>query len=58
MHTHSTERHADEQFPTGTAGLPAAVGSELIDVADGERVDLRIAPVVKRIGDATVRMLA
>jgi FtsP/CotA-like multicopper oxidase with cupredoxin domain len=58
MQTHSTQRHADEHFPTGTAGLPAAIGSEVIDVADGESVDLRIAPVVREIGDATVRMLA
>jgi FtsP/CotA-like multicopper oxidase with cupredoxin domain len=58
MQTHSTERHAGEQFPTGTAGLPAAVAPQVVDVADGESVDLRIAPVVKQIGDATVRMLA
>jgi FtsP/CotA-like multicopper oxidase with cupredoxin domain len=30
----------------------------LVELADGEHLDLRIAPVAKRLGDATVRMLA
>jgi FtsP/CotA-like multicopper oxidase with cupredoxin domain len=60
MHKHTHEGHVatSEHFPTDTAGLVEAVGSEVIDLADGEEVDLRIAPVTKRIGDATVRMLA
>ena len=29
-----------------------------MELADGERFELRIAPVVKRLGDDTVRMLA
>ena len=45
-------------FPTDTAGLAACVRSEVVDLADGDSFDLRIAPVAKRIGDATVRMLA
>jgi FtsP/CotA-like multicopper oxidase with cupredoxin domain len=51
----STTSH---HFPRGTAGLPASRSTEIVEVADGERVELRIAPVTKRIGDATVRMLA
>jgi FtsP/CotA-like multicopper oxidase with cupredoxin domain len=47
-----------DQFPTETAGLPAAGSSEIVELAKGERFKLRIAPVTKRIGDATVRMLA
>jgi FtsP/CotA-like multicopper oxidase with cupredoxin domain len=47
-----------DHFPTETAGLPTARGSELVELGDGERFELRIAPVSKRIGDATVRMLA
>ena len=31
---------------------------ELVELSDGDAFDLRIAPVVKRIGEATVRMLA
>ena len=50
--------HAADEFPTATEGLPEAVASEVIDLGDGDAVDLRIGPVAKRIGDATVRMLA
>jgi len=45
-------------FPTDTAGLPEVSGSEVVELADGDTFDLRIAPVTKRLGDATVRMLA
>src|SRR5687767_15286117 len=45
-------------FPRDTFGLPASRSTEIVEVADGERFELRIAPVTKRIGDATVRMLA
>src|SRR5690348_15867330 len=47
-----------EQFPRDTGGLPAATASELVELAGGQRFRLRIAPVSKRLGDATVRMLA
>ncbi len=50
--------HASDQFPTSAAGLPAAHAPELVALADGEAFDLRIAPVAKRLGDASVRMLA
>jgi FtsP/CotA-like multicopper oxidase with cupredoxin domain len=49
-------QHSD--FPTDTSGLPRAVPSRVIKLADGGTADLRIAPVVKRIGDTDVRMLA
>src|SRR6266550_75911 len=60
MQRHNYEGHVatSERFPTDTAGLVDAVGSEVIDFADGDEVELRIAPVTKRLGDATVRMLA
>src|SRR5918992_4996425 len=47
-----------DRFPTATAGLPAARSPELVELSDGDRFDLRIAPVAKRLGDAAVRMLA
>src|SRR5215207_11293835 len=47
-----------DHFPTETAGLPAAHRPDLVELSDGDRFELRIAPVTKRIGDATVRMLA
>jgi FtsP/CotA-like multicopper oxidase with cupredoxin domain len=45
-------------FSRETAGLPAAGSSRIIEVDDGGQMELRIAPVTKRIGEATVRMLA
>ena len=48
----------EQHFSRDTEGLRGAVASRLVEVADGERIELRIAPVKKRIGDATVRMLA
>jgi FtsP/CotA-like multicopper oxidase with cupredoxin domain len=47
-----------DHFPTGVAGLPTARAPELVELANGDQFDLRIAPVTKRLGDATVRMLA
>jgi FtsP/CotA-like multicopper oxidase with cupredoxin domain len=49
---------AQDQFPTDVTGLPEARGSELVELADGDQFDLRIAPVGKRLGGSTVRMLA
>ena len=50
-------RHPD-QFPTETSDLSEAKASEVIELADGGEFELKIAPVVKEIGDARVRMLA
>src|SRR5215208_2549254 len=47
-----------DHFPTDTAGLPEARAPELVELSDGDEFELRVAPVTKRIGDATVRMLA
>jgi len=49
---------SSDQFPTSVAGLPPARAVEVVELADGDVFDLRIAPVAKRLGDATVRMLA
>jgi len=45
-------------FPTDTSGLPRAVPPTVVELADGDATELHIGPVVKRIGDADVRMLA
>ena len=50
--------HGSESFPTDPTGLPEATGTRTIEVADGETVELRIAPVAKRIEGTVVRMLA
>jgi FtsP/CotA-like multicopper oxidase with cupredoxin domain len=55
-HTHH-EGHADT-FPTETEGLLQAAAPEIVELDDGDVFELRIGPVAKRIGDATVRMLA
>jgi FtsP/CotA-like multicopper oxidase with cupredoxin domain len=47
-----------DNFPTRTAGHPAGTRPELVELADGDVFELRIAPVTKQLGDATVRMLA
>ena len=41
-----------------TTGLPDCRRSEVVELEDGATFELAIAPVSKRIGDATVRMLA
>ena len=56
-HTHG-DTHAADEFPTATEGLPEAVATQVVDLADGDAVELRIGPVAKRIGESTVRMLA
>ena len=50
------ERTGD--FPTDTSGLPRAVAPRVVELADGGTTELHIGPVVKRVGDADVRMLA
>jgi FtsP/CotA-like multicopper oxidase with cupredoxin domain len=47
-----------DHFPTDPSGLPEAHAPEVIELSDGDEFDLRIAPVAKKLGDATVRMLA
>ena len=47
-----------DHFPTDATGLPAACEPQPIELADNDRLELRIGPVAKQLGDATVRMLA
>jgi len=53
-----TRKELADRFPSETEGLRDAGPTEIVDLADGDELDLEIAPVRKRIGDATVRMLA
>jgi FtsP/CotA-like multicopper oxidase with cupredoxin domain len=55
MHHH--HGHVAE-LPRETEGLPEARKTELVELTDGDEFELEIVPVKKRIGDATVRMLA
>jgi FtsP/CotA-like multicopper oxidase with cupredoxin domain len=47
-----------EHFPTETAGLSPSSPTDVIEVPPGGSFDLRIAPIAKRLGEHTVRMLA
>ena len=58
---HDTVGHesaGQDAFSTDIAGLPASVPTPTVELSDGAVYDLRVAPVTKQIGDATVRMLA
>jgi FtsP/CotA-like multicopper oxidase with cupredoxin domain len=46
-----------ESFPTDPSGLPEAGRPELLELGDGDTLELRVGPVAKRLGDTTVRML-
>jgi FtsP/CotA-like multicopper oxidase with cupredoxin domain len=48
----------DDLFTTDTAGLPEVHGTDVIRLHDGDRLDLRIGPVRKRLDGAELRMLA
>jgi FtsP/CotA-like multicopper oxidase with cupredoxin domain len=50
--------YVDDPFSRDTRELPDATDSTVVELRDGDVFDLRAAPVRKRIGDATVRMLA
>src|SRR5262252_733547 len=56
-HAHTDSATPAEFFPTDPSGLPEATRPELVELADGGHLDLRVAPVAKRIGGTTVRML-
>jgi FtsP/CotA-like multicopper oxidase with cupredoxin domain len=47
----------DDVFTTETVGLPTATHPQLIRLHGGDRFDLRIEPVRKRIEEADLRML-
>src|SRR5262249_42940604 len=52
------QSRAGSRFPTDTRDLPESQPSKVVSLANEEEFDLRIAPMVKRLGDTTVRMLA
>jgi FtsP/CotA-like multicopper oxidase with cupredoxin domain len=56
-HDHDPHDPAD-RFPTDPSGLPEAGRPQVLELADGDTLGLRVAPVAKRLGGTTVRMLA
>src|SRR4249920_1016915 len=55
---HSNGNGQDGLFTTETAGLPEVASPGETRLHDGDRLDLRIGPVRKRLDDAELRMLA
>src|SRR4029450_11357211 len=55
VHGHAT---TGARLPTSTEGLPEATKPYVVELSDGDELELEIAPVRKRIGDAVVRSLA
>jgi FtsP/CotA-like multicopper oxidase with cupredoxin domain len=60
MHHHTDHELSGrgDTFPTDVNGLAEATRPAELELADGEALELRLAPVAKRLGEATVRMLA
>jgi FtsP/CotA-like multicopper oxidase with cupredoxin domain len=59
MHDPSSHHHGQvTELPRETEGLQEARDTQLVELRDGDEFALEIVPVKKRIGDATVRMLA
>jgi FtsP/CotA-like multicopper oxidase with cupredoxin domain len=54
---HHTQPVSEQSFPTDPAGLPEAGGPDVVELADGDTLNLRVAPVAKRLREDTVRML-
>jgi len=57
-HVPDSQTETVDRLPTETAGLPEAARPEIVELSDADEFELEIAPVRKRIEDATVRMLA
>jgi FtsP/CotA-like multicopper oxidase with cupredoxin domain len=57
-HSASAPPASDSSFPTDPTGLPEARSREVLDLADGDTLNLHVAPVAKRLRESTVRMLA
>jgi FtsP/CotA-like multicopper oxidase with cupredoxin domain len=49
--------HDQHDFPTDPSGLPEPGWPELMELAAGDTVELRVGPVAKRLGETRVRML-
>src|SRR5215211_6541830 len=57
QHHHLDSVTPADSFPTDPTGLPEATQPQLLELADGDTLELRVGPVAKPLGDTTVRML-
>jgi FtsP/CotA-like multicopper oxidase with cupredoxin domain len=54
-----TSTHVDDPiFSTDVAGLGDVTRTEVVELDEGDRFELRIAPVAKQLGDDRVRMMS
>jgi len=49
---------SEQSFPTDPTGLDEASRPEVLELADGDTLNIHVAPVAKRLRGTTVRMLA
>ena len=56
-HEPETPPVLDQSFPTDPTGLREAAAPQILELADGDTLNLHVAPVAKRLHDSTVRML-
>src|SRR5438132_8293414 len=56
--TPDTIEAAEDPFPTDPSGLPEVARPAVLELADGDVLDLSIGPVANRLEGAAVRMLA
>ena len=56
-HEPKTPPVLDQSFPTDPTGLPEATAPQILELADGDTLNLHVAPVAKRLHHSTVRML-
>jgi FtsP/CotA-like multicopper oxidase with cupredoxin domain len=57
QHHHLHSVTPADSFPTDPTGLPEATQAQLLELADGDTLELSVGPVAKPLGDTTVRML-
>jgi FtsP/CotA-like multicopper oxidase with cupredoxin domain len=57
LDTTATGSEASDTFPTDPTGLPEATRPAVLELADGDTLNLRIGPVAKRLDGMIVRML-
>jgi FtsP/CotA-like multicopper oxidase with cupredoxin domain len=57
QHHHLESSTPADPFPTDPAGLPEVSQPRLLELADGDTLELRVGAVAKPLGETTVRML-
>jgi hypothetical protein len=48
---HHLNQHPPDRYPTDPTRLPEAGRPQLLELAHGDTLELRVGPVAKRLGD-------